>query len=338
MMCVAPGAKGYVRAISDMLLKRCDSGCLACDGAAKWGVSLLAAGLLAGLAGCGPGPSVTPLAHFATSASPTAAASPTPSDPLAGCGSAVRFDALPVIARLPNADDVTVAPDGSIWATDAMREIEHLTSTGSLLQRITDSRTPEGVVVRPDGSLLVAEQLSDRVVLLQPATIRLRSVVQLTLQPGQEGVDGIGYDPSIDAVLVPDSPNGTLLETPVSGGTTTQLASGLGRPVGVAMVEDGSFVVAAENAAGLVRIPARGGTASPVPGVSDADDVVVSGEVAYVTSLGSHELLAVDLSTLRTRVLVTGVDSPQGLAQLPDDNLVMADSTTGTIATVPACG
>ena len=318
----------------------CDNGRLTYDGGRKRGALLPAAVLLAVLAGCGPGAAETPLARLATTASPSPAGSPTPADPLAACGSAVRFAALPVLARLPNADDIGVAPDGSIWVSDATSEVVHLSAAGSVLQRIPDTRAPEGIVARPDGSLLVAEQKSDRVVLLQPTSqpLLLRTVLQLNLGAGETGIDGIGYDPTIDAVLVPDSPNGTLLETPVTGGTSTQLASRLGRPVGVAVVEDGSFVVTAENATGLLRIPARGGAGSPIPGVSDADDVVMSGTVAYVTSLGSHELLAVDLTTLQTRVLITGIDSPQGLAQLPDGKLVLTDSTTGTIATTPACG
>jgi glucose/arabinose dehydrogenase len=316
-----------------------DNGRLTYDGGLKRGAPLLAAALLSILSGCGPGAARTPLGHRVTTASASPAGSPTPSDPLAGCGAAVRFSTLPVLARLQNADDVSVAPDGSIWTSDATGELEHLSTAGSLLQRIVDTRAPEGIVVRPDGSLLVAEQGPDRVVLVQPSQPSLlRTVVQLNLPAGQMGVDGIGYDPTIDAVLVPDSPNGTLLEKPVTGGTSTQLASGLGRPVGVAMVEDGSFVVTAENATGLLRIPARGGAEIPVPGVSDADDVVMSGPLAYVTSLGSHQLLAVDLTTLRTRVLVTAVASPQGLAQLPDGKLVLTDSTTGTIATVQGCG
>lgn len=251
----------------------------------------------------------------------------------------MRFSALPVAGRLPNADDVAASPDGSLWVTDASSALVHMSTSGSVLQRIADSRAPEGVVVRADGSLLVAEQRADRVVLLQPSsTPRFSTIVQLNLPPsGQLGVDGIGYDSATDAVLVPDSPNGTLLETPVGGGTTTGLASRLGRPVGVAMVADGTFVVASENVTGLVRVPARGGTATPIPGVSEADDVLVSGQLAYVTLLDRHELIAVDLATLRTRVLVTDDDSPQGLAQLPDGTLVLTDSTTGAIALVQGC-
>src|SRR5579859_5423103 len=224
--CTAPRGSGS--ALSDASLMLCDNGRLTCDGGSRWGATLLAAVLLTVLAGCGPGAPATPLAHVAATGSASPVASLTPSDPLAGCASPVRFSLLPVLAHLPNADDVTAAPDGSIWVSDATSQLEHLSIAGSLLQRIADARAPEGIVVRADGSLLVAEQRPDRVVLVQPSQpTLLRTVEQLNLPAGATGVDGIGYDASIDSVLVPDAPNGTLLEKPVSGGASTQLATGL---------------------------------------------------------------------------------------------------------------
>jgi glucose/arabinose dehydrogenase len=242
-----------------------------------------------------------------------------------------------VLARLASADDVAVAADGTVWIDDASRTLLHVSNNGAVLQRISDPRVPEGIVALPDGSLLLAEQGPDRVEHLQPDTQALSVVLQLTPRAGQLGVDGIGFDMASNAVVVPDSPNGTLLEVALAGGPVTRLASGMGRPVGVAMAGDGSFLVAAENGSGLLRIPARGGSAAPVPGVSQADDVVVSGRVAYVTSLSAHQVIAVDLTTLRTRVLVTGDAQPQGLAKMPDGRLVLTDSATGAVVTLRGC-
>lgn len=238
---------------------------------------------------------------------------------------------------MPGADDVAAAPDGSLWVSNVSNAIEHVAMSGAVLQRISDARAPEGVVVLGDGSLLVAEQGPDRVVQLEPSTLTIRTVVQLTPRARVLGVDGIAFDATANAVIVPDSPNGTLLEAPLAGGTSTQLASGLGRPVGVALVDDGSFVVAAENATGLYRVPARGGAATGIPGITQGDDVVVSGSVAYVTSLTAGQLIAVDLTTLRTRVLVTGDPSPQGLALMPGGMLALTDSSSGAVATLHAC-
>lgn len=242
-----------------------------------------------------------------------------------------------MLTRLPAADDVAVEPDGSLWIDDASRALVHVSASGSVLQRITDPRVPEGLAVLPDGSLLLAEQGPDRVVRLEPATQAFTTILQLTPRTGQAGVDGIAYDAGTNTVLVPDSPNGTLLQVPAGGGAPVRLASGLGRPVGAALASDGSVIVAAEDARGLFRVPAGGGEASAISDVTQGDDVLVAKGVAYVTSLTAHQLIAVDLASARTHVLVSGESMPQGLALRPGGDLVLTDSSTGTVAVVAAC-
>lgn len=289
---------------------------------------------LALLAACAPGPARP------SAAAPRATVAPVtpPADPLGGCPTAVSFSSLSVVARLPGADDVATAPDGSIWVSDARSVLEHRTAAGALVQHLLDPRVPEGMVVLSDGSLLLAEQGPDRVVQLTPSTSNVRTVLQLTPRGGVLGVDGVGYVPQTGTVLVPDSPNGTLLAVPLEAGTPTRLAAGLGRPVGVAALGDGSFAVAAENPSGLYRVPAGGGAATPLGDVTQADDVVAAGTLLYVTSLTTHQLIAVDPRSGRTHVLVTGDSMPQGLAQLPDGDLVLTDSSSGVVARVHSCG
>ena len=247
------------------------------------------------------------------------------------------FSSLPVLARLPGADDVAVEPDGSLWVDDASRTLVHVSPTGSVLQRITDPRVPEGIAVLPDGSLLLAEQGSDRVVRLEPATQASTTILQLTPRAGQAGLDGIAYDAATNTVLVPDSPNGTLLQVPAGGGAPARLASGLGRPVGAALATDGSVIVAAEDAKGVFRVPPGGGAPAAISDVTQGDDVVVANGVGYVTSLTAHELIAVDLASARTHVLVTGDAMPQGLALRPGGDVVLTDSSTGVVAVLAAC-
>jgi sugar lactone lactonase YvrE len=294
------------------------------------------------LAACAPSASRSPSPH-AVSPAPlrtpaTPAPSPAPADPLSGCPKAVSFSALPVVARMAGADDLAAAPDGSIWISDARAALEHHTLSGTLLQRIADPRIPEGIVVLSDGSLLVAEQGPDRVVQLQPSSGAVRTVVQLTPRSGVAGVDGIAYQPETATVLIPDSPNGTLLSVPLAGGAPARLATGLGRPVGVAVLAEAGFAVAAEDSTGLFHVAARGGAITPLAGVTQGDDVVASGRLAYVTSLTTHQLIAVDPATARTRMLVSGDPMPQGLAVLPDGSLVLSDSSSGAIVRVGACG
>lgn len=286
-----------------------------------------------------PSPRATRSATPQQGATATPAATPSPPlDPLSACPAALRFSALPVVTRVPGADDLAAAPDGTIWVSDARSVVEHHTIAGALIQRLPDPRAPEGMVVLADGSLLVAEQGPDRVVQLQPATSSTRTVLQLTLRSGALGIDGIAYEGASRTVLVPDSPNGTLLAVSLSGGTPVRLAGGLGRPVGVAALADGSYAVAAENASGLYRVPAGGGAARPFGGIIQGDDVVASGPLVYVTSLTTHQLFAVDTRNGHARVLVDADPQPQGLAQLPDGDLVLSDSSSGVIARVRACG
>ena len=341
---------GYADAISDGSLTNRNSLRPACNGGRRrilWSCAALTLALA--VAACAPSGHMTPTraarsataspvpSSAATSDSPSATPAATAPDPLAGCRPSVPYSSLPVLARLPAADDVAVEADGSLWVDDASRTLVHFSATGTVLQRITDPRVPEGIAMLPDGSLLLAEQGADRVVHLAPATEAFTTVVQLTPRAGQAGVDGIAYDAASNTVLVPDSPNGTLLQVPAGGGAPVRLASGLGRPVGAALASDGSVIVAAEDARGVLRVPAGGGTALAISDVTQADDVMVANGVAYVTSLTAHQLIAVDLASARTHVLVTGDSMPQGLALRPGGDLVLTDSATGTVVVVPAC-
>ena len=246
------------------------------------------------------------------------------------------FTSLAVAARMAGADDVAVARDGSVWVSDATSTVEHFSASGGVLQRISGLPAPEGIVVLTDGSLLLAEQSADRVVHMQPNGVIDRVVIQLTPRSGALGVDGIAYDTAHGLVLVPDSANGTLLSVSLSSGSVTPLASGLGRPVGADVLPDGSIAVAAEDAHGLVRVAAAGGAVAALGDVTHGDDVVVASGLAYVTSLTTHQLLAVDPATGITTAVVDGVDTPQGLAA-DGTRLLLADSTTGTVAGVAAC-
>jgi len=271
---------------------------------------------------------------------PLAPATPAPAvaaDLLAACPATAPFSALRTVARVTNPDDIAVAPDGTFWVTDAATTLTHVSASGTVLGSIDDRRAPEGVVTLASGTLLLAEQGADRVVALNPATHSESTLIQLTPRAGVDGVDGIGIDASQANVLVPDSANGTLLSVALQSGAVMRLASNLGRPVSAAITSDGAYLVAAENARGLLRVPAGGGTATPVGSISDADDVLVSGGIAYVTSLSAGEVSAVDVATGRARILVTGVSTPQGLARAADGTLLLADSQSGRIVSLRGC-
>src|SRR5207302_9427654 len=276
-------------------------------------------------------PTAPPVATGTPPPSPTARAS------LAACPAPRSFSSLTVLAHVSNADDLATGPDGSLWASDAASVLEHLDASGHVLARLSDPHVPEGMVVLSDGRLVVAEQGPDRTVVLQPSTARTTTLLQLTARGGLAGVDGIAWDATTGSILVPDSPNGTLLEVDPATGAVTHLASGMGRPVGAAVPPGGGFAVAAEHPGGLWHVPAAGGAKTQLGAVSDADDVVSTRGLLYVTLLGAQQVRAIDPSTGASAVLVNGIGAPQGLTVLPGGSIAVADSTTGTIATLAGC-
>jgi sugar lactone lactonase YvrE len=306
------------------------------------------------LAACSSGGSVpTPPPATATPPSGTLApslpstTSPAPSPTrapatLAQCPSQpASASALAILHRGGQPDDLAAGTAGGLWVSDTTAgTVAHLTATGAVDITFSGFSSPEGLVPLANGDLLVAEQGRNRVVTVHRDGTRS---VFATLQPpgnGAEGVDGIGIDTAGGRVLIPDSPHGTLLATPVSAGTPlTQLAAGLGRPVGAAVGPDGAIYVTAEDAAprGLFRIPARGGAAQTVGSLRQLDDIVALDGLLDVTDLAAGTVVAVDPASGAQRILVTGLGQPQGLEALPGGRLAVADSNSGTVRSLAAC-
>jgi sugar lactone lactonase YvrE len=321
------------------------------SGGATWGCSAL--GLVATLlaaAGCGgttspvtptSGTSSASTATATATAASTVSAAPAPSpsgDPLAGCPAAIPESALPVLARLPGQpDDVIAAPNGTLWVGDeSTGRISELSTGGTVLSTLTVGNGPEGIIV--DGTtLLVAEQLANRVVRITPQG-GTTTVVTLTNRTGQAGVDGLGVDAERGLLLIPDSPLGALRAVPLGGGALRTLATGLSRPVAASVGSDGALYVADEGATGLWRIPRDGGRPVAVGHERDLDEVISEGRLLYVTDLGAGTVRAIDPTTGAARVLVSGDGSPQGLALAAGGHrLVLTDSNRGLVMTLPTC-
>jgi sugar lactone lactonase YvrE len=242
-----------------------------------------------------------------------------------------------VIARLAgDPDDVSVAPDGSMWISDSdLHAVLHLSATGVVLGQIQVS-DPEGAVVLPDGRFVVADQTANRIVVIAPTPdAPARVLAALPAAAGQLGVDGIGYDAATGQLLVPDSPVGRLFSLSPASGALTLLASGLGRIVGAAIGADGAIYAVAETARGLQRVPRGGGAAVQVGTLRDLDDVVALNGLLYVTDLGGA-VWAVDPSTGGERKLVSQAAAPQGLTLLAG-RLVLVDETTRAVSWLRPC-
>jgi sugar lactone lactonase YvrE len=208
-------------------------------------------------------------------------------------------------------DDITVDPQGRlVWGDLARGTIERLDGT-HVVTVAGNLSVPEGVVVLPNGTIIVAEQGRDRIVRVGASGAL---TVLYSLQPvaGQEGVDGIGRDARTGNLLVPDSPRGTVLTMGPQGKHVRLIARGLGRPVDAAVDKQGDVLVPDEHLGTLVVVTPRG-RVSYLGTLSIPDDVAVdrTGHI-WITTLGDNGLWVIDQGGAPRRVL-TGLANPQGL-------------------------
>jgi sugar lactone lactonase YvrE len=255
---------------------------------------------------------------------------------LARCPASEPVSSLPVFARTATIpDDLTVGANGDVWVTSTDQgHILDLAADGSLRQDLPDANGPEGIIVTPSRTV-VAEQRASRLVRLA-ADGSVTPFLKLPDRSARLPVDGLGFDAQHRRLLIPNSPEGTLLTTPLNVASPRVLATGLGRPV-AATVAKGSIFVAAESKVGLVRVPPHGGAAKRVGTLSNLDEVVAVGGLLYTAGAGDGTIRAVDPTTGVDRVLATGGHQLQGLAALPDGRLLVIDSATRTISFVAPC-
>ncbi|MBV9099477.1 MAG: hypothetical protein JOZ46_01595 [Candidatus Dormibacteraeota bacterium] len=294
-----------------------------------------AAALVALLTACSAS-SVVPPATAPASPSASATAS------LAACPPALQLSALHVLARVAgDPDDVTVDADGVLWLSDRDgKRILQLSPQGALLHTFADPNGPEGIVLLADGTVIVAQQVTDRLDVLHPGTGAFSTWLRLgaTSSPTQ-GVDGIALDGG--SVLVPDSAHGRLLSVAVGpgdvAGAAAVLATNLGRPVAALHAPASGYLVALENQPGLALVDAGAAGETAVIHVGSLDDLVVSRGLVYATDLADQSVIAVDPASGETRTLVSGAPAPQGLTLLPDGRLLLVDSTAQEVAPLPVC-
>jgi DNA-binding beta-propeller fold protein YncE len=269
-----------------------------------------------------------------TTATPPAA--PARLAALAGCPPARPEAQLTVVARIPaSPDDVTVDRAGNIWVTalDA-HLITELSATGEVLATVSDPGGPEGLAELPDGHLVVADQVANALGVFHPGDAHVSRLLTLANHTANAGVDGIGFDAAHHQLLIPDSPNGTLLAYSAGGGTTV-LRRGLGRPVTATTDPAGNVYIGMENAPGVLVV-SPSGTARSLGSFSQVDEVVYLNGLLYIADLAGT-VDAIDPATGQSTPLVTAAPAPQGLAATANGTLILVDETTHVVASLAPC-
>ncbi len=194
-------------------------------------------------------------------------------------------------------DDLLLAPDGSIYISDVSEgTIKQYTTDGQLNLILSGLRSPEGMAFLPDGTMIIAEQGTNRLLRYDFNSKTLTPFLDLVNNTDQLGVDGILWDGS--NLIVPDSPNGNVLEVSPDGQTVRQLASGLARPTGAWLEPSNNLLIADENGNAVYRLH-RDGLLEKIGNFSVPDDVVAdaSGNI-FVATLGDNAIHLLKAGTI----------------------------------------
>ncbi len=230
---------------------------------------------------------------------------------------------------LPGPDDLLLAPDGSIYISDVRDgTVKRFTGPGEIMPVVAGLNEPEGMVMLPDGSLVIVEQGKNRLVRYDLATKRLTTFMNLDNRTRWPGVDNITLDsrPQNEiTIIIPDSPNGRILRVSLDGKTVTEIARGFVRPTGAWVEADGSILVVDEFGLTLKRIRGSGKLELlgilPIP-----DDVVADGAGdIFVITLGDGAIHRMAAFAKTHSVLLRGLSNPQGIIFDRDGNLVVTD-------------
>ncbi|HVC43039.1 MAG TPA: hypothetical protein VND54_13760 [Candidatus Saccharimonadales bacterium] len=306
------------------------------------GGSLIAGLLAVTLAACSSAVTRTPAPRAPSPAAATATPSPTatPAPPvmatLADCAAAVPRPALHVVHHFTvSPDDIAIDPSGRFWVSARVAgQLIGMNPDGSGVTTATVPGGPEGVAIAASG-IYVAEQ---NVNAIEQFTTPRHDVVVLPNHTANAGIDGISAGPTSRTLLIPDSPNGTLLEVSLVGPPSPRvIAAHLGRPVAAIAGPSGAIFVASESSPGLVMVTPAGAV-TRIGRFTDLDEVVAYAGLLYVTELDRHDVVAVDPRSGASVAIAVSLPAPQGLAVTASGILEVVDATTDTLYSLPACG
>jgi streptogramin lyase len=236
-------------------------------------------------------------------------------------------------------DDLAFDQQGHLLFSDFYNgTISRLNADGSVTRIVSGLAGPEGLVVLSNGTMIITEQHTNRILTLAPGGKSLTVLRAIPGTPGtapcKDGIDGIALDATTNTLIVPDSPTGNVYRLSLDGKKLTLITSGIVRPVGAVVDAQGTIYVADECGGAVVRITPDG-RSTRITGFGQPDDVAFDhhGNLLLIDLQPSiHALIRVRQSTGKHEVLASkGFIEPQGLVIDGNDNIYVSDDYANII-------
>ena len=245
---------------------------------------------------------------------------------------------LTVIGQGTNSpDDVAVADDGTdngtIYFSDiTLGRVMRLNADGKGEIVSPAIREPEGIVPLPDGTLIVVEQATNRLLRVDPTSKTMSLFYAVGNKTANAGIDGISRDPILGQLLIPDAPTGRILKLATKPGSTPRMIlSGFNRPTSIAESPDGILYICDEYGGKIYRATEYGRAKVLTANLSLPDDVIIDLEGHLLVNALNGTVWDIDPQTGRASPLVVGLSAPHGIALDKDGSVIIADATLNRI-------
>lgn len=251
---------------------------------------------------------------------------------------APHYTAVTLAHGAGHPDDLTLDGQGRVvFADSGSGDVFRIETDGRVTRLASGLPAPEGVIVEPDGSLLVAIQgtpgnVTDKIVRVLPSGGSPTIFASFTNTTGNVGLDSLWRDPRTGEVLAADSPNGNVYRISADGKRLTLLASGFTRPVDAIGDMAGNIYVADEYG-NRVSVIAPTGSVRDLAHLSLPDDLAFDTDgTLLVTLLGNNTLVRLDPRTGRVlATIASNLHEPQGLAVDAAGNLYVSEEAANTL-------
>ena len=250
-----------------------------------------------------------------------------------------HFKTRVILSGRQRPDDLVFDPQGRLIFGDFYGgTISRINADGSVTLLFSGLAGPEGLVYLSDGTLIIAEQRTNRILQIAPGT---SAPTVLRVLPGtpsglncKDGVDGIALDPTNNTLILPDSPTGNVYRMSLDGKKLTLLTGGIVRPVGAVVDNQGNVYIADECGGAVVRVATDGKT-TRTGGFGMPDDVAfdAQGNMLVIDLKPTiHALIRVLQTTGAREILLSrGLIEPQGLLIDSRGNIYVSDDYANTI-------